>query len=562
MSVPDLLFPLPGCVVDQTTTTDSILLIDGHPSTDVATCPDCHALSTHVHSRYTRQLRDLPVVEQPVRLRLLVRRFRCLTPSCARQTFVEGLPELARRHAQRTIRLTEAVRGLGGESGGEAGARMATRLRMPVSGDTVLRIVRSPSTSTQPTPRVLGIDDFALRKGRVYGTVLVDLERHRPVDLLPERTAEAVATWLHDHPGVEVIARDRAQDYARGAAEGAPGATQVVDRFHLLCNLREVLTRYLQRIAPTLRRTLADAAAASQSPSEEIVEETTGSGEPRASEPSVPTAPVATSPSSPVPRYGRHPRLQETQVARQAERQYRYQQMQTLRARGQSIRQSAKACEVSRHTIRHWLRAGTLPPDQRGYRGRGKIDPYVAYLQRRLAEGCTNQSRLWREIREQGFSGTRSLVAKWLNAHGLALTGTPQETPLVLPPARRLTWLLLQDEDTRTVDEQTLWGQLQQNAELVQMQALVQQGREMIRQRCPEVLDTWLQACQSSDIVELKNFVGGLQQDYEAVKMALMLPWSTGPVEGHINRLKLIKRSGYGRMKLDLLRQRVLYHTG
>jgi transposase len=562
MSVPDLLFPLPGCVVNQTTTTDSILLIDGHPSTDVATCPDCHALSTHVHSRYTRQLRDLPVVEQPVRLRLLVRRFRCLTPSCARQTFVEGLPELARRHAQRTVRLTEAVRGLGCEAGGEAGARMATRLRMPVSGDTVLRMVRSPSTSTQSTPRVLGIDDFALRKGRVYGTVWVDLERPRPVDLLPERTAEAVASWLYAHPGVEVIARDRAQDSARGATEGAPGATQVVDRFHLLCNLSEVLTRYLQRMAPTLRRTLADAAAASPSPSEEMVEETTGSREPRACEPSVPTAPVAMSPSSPVPRYGRHPRLEQTQEARQAERAHRYQQMQTLRARGQSIRQIAKACGVSRHTVRNWLRAGTLPPDQRGYRGGGKLDPYVVYLQGRLLEGCTNQSRLWREIREQGFTGTRSLVAKWLNAHGPARTGTPQGTPLVLPPARRLAWLLMQDEQTRTVDEQRLWSQLQQNTELVQMQALVQQGRAMICQRHPEVLDPWLQACQSSGIAELKNFVGVLQQDDEAVKMALTLPWSTGPVEGHINRLKLIKRSGYGRMKLDLLRQRVLYHTG
>jgi transposase len=443
------------------------------------------------------------------------------------------------------------VRGLGGEAGGEAGARMATRLRMPVSGDTVLRIVRRPSTSTEPTPRVLGIDDFALRKGRVYGTVLVDLERHRPVDLLPERTAEAVATWLHAHPGVEVIARDRAQDYARGAAEGAPGATQVVDRFHLLCNLSEVLTRYLQRIAPMLRRTLSEAAAASPNPSEAIAQETTDSGESQVSEP-----------TPPVPRYGRHPRLQKTQEARQVEQTHRYQQMLTLRARGQSIRQIAKACGVSRHTIRHWLRAGTLPPDQRGYRGRGKIDPYVAYLQRRLGEGCTNQSRLWREIREQGFTGTRSLVAKWLNAHGPARTGTPQMTLLVLPPARRLAWLLVQDEDMGTVDEQTLWSQLQQNAELVQMQALVQQGRDMIRQRHPEMLDTWLQACQSSGIAELKNFVGVLQQDYEAVKMALTLPWSTGPVEGHINRLKLIKRSGYGRMKLDLLRQRVLYHTG
>jgi transposase len=419
---------------------------------------------------------------------LLVRRFRCLTPTCARRTFVERLPALAQLHAQRNVRLTEAVRGLGSESGGEAGARMATRLRMPVSGDTVLRIVRRPSASTLPTPRILGIDDFALRKGRVYGTVLVDVERHRPVDLLPARTAEAVATWLHDHPGVEVIARDRSQDYARGAAEGAPAATQVADRFHLLCNLSEVLTRYLQRIAPALRRTLADATA-SKGPSEAIREEMACSGEPQSSDPQVSTVSVDTPPPPPLPRYGRYPRLQQLKAARQAERENRYQQVQTLWARGQSIRQIAQACGVSRHTVRNWLRAGTLPPDQRGYRGPGKIDPYVAYLQRRLAEGCTNQSRLWREIREQGLTGTQSLVAKWINAHGPARPGTPQATPLVLPPARQLTWLLLQDEDKRTVDEQTLWNQLQQDAELVQMQALVQQGREMIRQRHPDELD-------------------------------------------------------------------------
>jgi transposase len=153
-------------------------------------------------------------------------------------------------------------------------------------------------------------------------------------------------------------------------------------------------------------------------------------------------------------------------------------------------------------------------------------------------------------------------VAQWLNAHGLDRASLSQPTPLVLPPARQLAWLLLQDEDKRTVDEQTLWSQLQQDAELVQMQELVQQGREMIRQRHPDGLDAWLQACQTSRISELMNFVMVLRQDYEAVKAALTLPWSNGPVEGHINRLKLIKRSGYGRMKLDLLRQRVLYDTG
>src|SRR5437588_3180664 len=275
MFTPLLPLSLPGFVVEHVSTAEPLLLVEARASTPEASCPDCHTASAHVHSRSTRHLRDLPVAEHPVRLRLQVRRFRCATRTCPRQTFAERLPALAPYHAQRTGRLTAAVRVLGSEAGGEAGERMATRLRMPLSGDTVLRILHSPPAPPQPTPRVLGIDDFALRKGRVYETIRVDLERRRPVDLLPERTAETIATWLRDHPGVEIITRDRAQDYARGAAEGALEATQVADRFHLLCNLHEVLTRYLQRITPALRRILASASvAAPSSPVSEGLEET------------------------------------------------------------------------------------------------------------------------------------------------------------------------------------------------------------------------------------------------------------------------------------------------
>jgi len=560
MSTSLLPFALRGFVVEHVSTTDSTLLIDARASTPEASCPDCHAPSTRVHSRYTRRLRDLPIVEQPVCLRLRVRRFRCLTPTCARQTFAERLPTLAPVRAQRTVRLTETVRVLGGEAGGEAGARMATRLRMPLSGDTILRILRRAPAPAQRTPRVLGIDDFALRKGRVYGTILVDLEQHQPVELLPERTAETVATWLRAHPGVEVIARDRAQDYARGAAEGAPEAMQVADRFHLLCNLHEVLTRYLQRITPALRRVLASASAeAPPHASGEIGREMGSTLLPHAAVAAPTVTPIPITALRPLPRYGRSPRLQQVQAARQTAREARYQEVQSRAARGQSLRQIAQACGVSRHTVRHWLQTATLPPDQRGYRGPGKIDAYIPYLQARLAEGCTNQSRLWREIREHGFTGTRSLVAKWIHAHGPDQTGTPSPVPPMLPHARQLAWLLVQAEDTRTADEQALWTRLQQYPELVQMQALVQQGRAMIRQRAADELDAWLLACRASPIVELQNFVDVLQRDYAAVRAALTLPWSTGPVEGHINRLKLIKRSGYGRMHLDLLRQRVLY---
>jgi transposase len=329
-------------VVEHVSTADPLLLVEVRASTPEASCPDCHTASAHVHSRYTRHLRDLPVAEHPVRLRLQVRRFRCATPTCPRQTFAERLPALAPCHAQRTGRLTATIRVLGSEAGGEAGARMATRLRMPLSGDTVLRILHSTPTPTPPTPRVLGIDDFALRKGRVYGTILVDLERRRPVDLLPERTAETVATWLRAHPGVEIIARDRAQDYARGATEGAPEATQVADRFHLLCNLHEVLTRYLQRITPTLRRVLANEPAATSPAIPEAPETPTAApslpGRP-ALVPEVTQGAPASSPATrPLPRYGRSPRLQQEQSARHAARAHRYAQVKARFAQGQSLR--------------------------------------------------------------------------------------------------------------------------------------------------------------------------------------------------------------------------------
>jgi transposase len=200
-----------------------------------------------------------------------------------------------------------------------------------------------------------------------------------------------------------------------------------------------------------------------------------------------------------------------------------------------------------------------LPPERRGYRLNGKIDPYIAYLQARLAQGCTNQSRLWREIHDQGFSGTRSRVGKWIRTHASQPVVVQENARPQLPSAKSLSWLVFRATPEHDEDEQALWRQVCAHPVLAQLHDLIQEFREMVRQRRGNDLDAWLSACRSSGIPELGNFVDVLQRDYDAVKAGLTQPWSTGPVEGHVNRLKLIKRSAYGRMHVDLLRQRVLH---
>jgi transposase len=475
---------------------------------------------------------DLPWNGVPVRIRLRTRRFFCNREACAHHIFTERLPETTATHARRTLRMEQALRWLGLALGGAAGARTAQRLGLAVSGDTLLRQLRRMSLAQKPTPiapRVLGLDDWAWRKGQRYGTILCDLERRCVVDLLPDRQSSTVTEWLRDHAPPEVISRDRAGAYAEAARDGAPHAVQVADRFHLLRNLREALEHILARHGPLMEEAFRQS-----------------------------TPPPVTHPPTPLPNSPPTCAQQLSQQRRQR-RLERYQQVLELHQRGTSKRAIALQLGLHRRTVRGWLCAGQFPERQVTPR-RSSVDRWLSYLEKRWAEGCHNRSQLWRELQSQGADFAAVTLRRWFRVR-LGVRGRPHQSslspPRKRPSPRQVSALLLGLVRHPNPSQQSFAETLcALSPEIATSVELAKQFRHMMRERDAGAWLPWRKAaCQSP----LHRFVMQLQRDEDAIRAALTLPWSTGPVEGHIHRLKLIKRQMYGRAKLDLLRIRVMH---
>src|SRR4051812_4755410 len=490
--------------------------------------------SESVHGRYIRHVADLPLMGRIVSLSLQIRRFRCSQSGCPRRIFAERLSAAVPFRKRRTVRLAEVQRSLALGAGGELGSRLATRLAMPVSGDTLLRLIRAVPVEPAPPARVIGIDDWAWRRGKRYGTLIVDLERaNRPIDLLPDRQAETVAAWLKAHPGVEIVARDRAGAYADGVRTGAPDAIQVADRFHLLRNLGDAVGNALNCHHRDIR-----AAAKAVTASEPLGPDT--------------LEPVVLPVSASKPTTTR----QQHSLDKQAARQARFDEVVALHTKGWSKSRIARALGLDRGTVHVWLKARRLPTWQQPS-GDSTVDVHGDYLRRRWDEGCHNGIRLWREIRERGFVGGASTVRDWIRRLRAA---TPQPAGSLpawkTPSGRRAAWLVVADADEidgpeRRFVEALIAG----SAELAHLIALARAFRAIIREQQEERLDDWLVAAEKTAFA---GFAAGLRRDLAAVRSALSLPWSTGPVEGQICRLKTIKRTMCGRAGFDLLRHRVL----
>ena len=524
--------------------------------------PQCAQLTAAIHSRYTRRVADLSVVGARIQMNLHVRKFFCRNPECSRKIFAERLTPFLNAYARRTSRLRETLEQIGLDLGGEAGARLATKQSLPISHDSLLRWLRALPESELQTPRVLGVDDWAKRKGQTYGTILVDLERHQPIELLPDREADTLALWLQAHPGIEIITRDRAGAFAEGAQRGAPNAQQVADRFHLLQNLRDAVQRLMDRqqrvlhqVAQTHMRT--ETISNAENLSENSKEITTID---------LPTTSPALTP------------IEQRRHRSRARCEARFAEVHQLKQEGLSERAIARKLKMSRHTVQRFLAADGFPERAQPTRKASILDRYIPYLEQQLRAGHTDGTGLWREIRAKGFRGSRPLVSRWVARHRdlappkssapqghksserqrRAKNATPS-SPIQPLSARLATWLVVRYPDDLDDEQQQMLKRLcELSTEVQSIYPLVQEFSQMVRTHSAKSFDTWRERVRESKVRELVNFAKSLERDRAAVLAGLELPFSNGQVEGQVNRLKLIKRSMYGRGSFDLLRKRVL----
>lgn len=391
----------------------------------------------------------------------------------------------------------------------------------------------------------------------------MDLERHQAIDLLPGREAAPLAAWLQQHPGVEIVSRDRSQAYAEGAREGAPKAVQVADRFHLIKNLGEALERFFSHHQPTIKRAAGELQAGRTVTGVEGL---------------AAALPEGAAKSSRTNGQQRMPVVSLQAQARSAVRERRmarYQEVIRLRQEGRSQRGIATQLKMSPQTVRRYLAAGAYP-ETAAHRPRpALLDQYRTEVERRWKAGCHDTTAIWRGLREEGFKGGVDTVRRFVAGLKKQLptdlrerlqqhtTGRQPQASGSAPPlsARQVVWLFLSPVEKLGAEERQLLDQLfTASAEMAAAYAVGQSFARMLRERRGEKFPQWLQQALKCPVSELRNFAAGLQRDYGAVEAGLTLPWSNGQTEGQVRRLKMIKHQMNGRANFDLLRLRVLHN--
>ncbi len=536
----ETLFPdLPGLELQNISKTEDSFFVHLGISFKKTFCPGCHQECSRIHSKYYRRITDLPWAGHAVIIHLQARKLFCDHSNCERKVFTERLGQELPPYARRTKRLNGQLIAIGFATGGNLGAELSKILGIFISPSTILRILHRTPDAGFDTPKVLGVDDWAFRKGNTYGTILVDLEKRKPIDLLPDREASTLEAWLKDHPGVEIISRDRASAYALGAKSGAPDAIHVADRWHLLKNLGDAMKRMLDKHNKELREAAKDIARKKRN--QEIERHKI---EKEKEKPKEKTSNIIANEGEALSKF-----------------HLNFLEVKKLKKDGHSIRSIRRQTGIHRQTIKKYLKYEEYPEKDISISKTSLALPFESYLRKKWSEGQTNHKQLWREIKEQGFTGSSQSVYRLVSKY-------PKDpsTENLPPPLEVKTWsakkvsLLLSKpfEDLNEEKQNYLRAFYKRCPEANKASQLARKFKGITNKLKKKQLDPWINKALESGIPAIKNFAKGLQQDYDAVKAAVSLKWSNGQVEGQVNRLKTIKRIMYGRASFRLLRKRVL----
>jgi transposase len=541
-----VLFPhLAGLRVHRVEDAGDAVMIAASCQAGSACCPRCGRESARVHGGYARTVADGAAGGRPVLIVLQVRRFRCRNPQCPAVTFAEQAEGVSARYRRRSVPLLAMLAGFGLELAGRGAARLAGSLGIAVHPATVLRLVAAvPDPQVAAAPDVLGVDDFALAKGYVYGTVLVDMRTGNVVDLLPDREAATLEAWLTAHPGAGIICRDRAGNYAEGARSGAPGAIQVADRWHLWHNL----AGYAEKTVAGHRGCLKDQPGGADG------HDVPGPAGTPEQEPPGQAEGGQVPPDGFLDACGRERRL----VTRTRER---YAEIRGRLDAGESLSAISRVTGLDRKTVQRFARAGSAEELLGKATSReSKLDEFKPYLHQRWNEGVTDAAALHAELQQRGWTGSEQTVRRYVRPFRQA-PAAPGPAPAV-PKTRQITRWLLTHPDHLQPDEQAHLQAIR--ARCPHIDALaghVTAFAEMMTARTgSRDLEAWLAAIEADDQAGLRSFAAGIRNDQQAVINGLTLAWNSGKVEGTVNKIKMIKRQMYGRASFDLLRKRVILH--
>jgi transposase len=495
--------------------------------TRTAPCPVCATSARRIHSRYERTVWDLSIQNVQVILHLHVRKFHCDHPGCPRRIFTERLPQVTSPHDRYTFGLRQFLGQLGQEQGGAAGARSAKLLGMETTERAILRFMHALALPVIVDPQIIGLDEWAWKRRQRYGAIVVDLERKKPIALLPDRSQQTVIQWLKRYPTIKIVARDRSKEFAAAITAALPQAKHVADRWHLAKNL----TEHLEKVVSARWKQLTKARCEAETSPEPVL-------------------------VSPQPR--RH---------RQSFGEDRYQHALALAQAGHPTKTIAKRLGVGPRTIQRWLAQEHGPYVGLRKPRRSPLDWSTRYLRERWEAGERNGTVLWEELRVQGYSGSiRSVyrrLAKWRDhprqREVPASPGSVPSSPFEgVTPGKVIGWMVARPGTLSPEAQQQLDWITQTDGTLAQARELTHSFLELIRHHSGEGLDSWLKDVRASSVRQFLPFARSVERDKAAILAGLTLPYSTGPVEGHINRLKLIKREAYGRAGLSYLQHRFL----